>query len=86
MQYALGVLAIVGFVVAGHHEQNYIKEVQAHEILEQYGTRLQHCLNQYELETVSASRTLNDHQKNFIYEEDMRTCEAVENNSSIITL
>ncbi len=85
MNYALAVIALVGFIVAGNADQKYLKEMQAHEILEQYGTRLQHCLSQSELETVTKSKTLNEHQKNWVYEEDMRTCEEIEkqNNPSI---
>lgn len=85
MNYALAVLALVGFIIAGNENQKYLREMQAHEVLEQYGTRLQHCLNEEELKLVTYSKTLSEGQKNWIYEEDMRTCEEIEAvyNSSI---
>lgn len=88
MNYTLAIIAFVGFVVAGNADQKYTKELQAHEILGQYGTRLQHCLDRSELEIVVTSKTLNEHQKNWIYEEDMRTCDDIEkqNNPSITVL
>lgn len=85
MNYALAIIAFVGFVVAGNADQKYTKELQAHEILGQYGTRLQHCLDRSELETVTKSKTLDEDQKNFIFDEDIRTCDEIEkqNNPSI---
>lgn len=78
MNYILAALALAGFMIAGHSDQKYIREMQAHEILEQYGTRLQHCLDRHELKTITTSRTLSEGQKTWIYEEDMRTCSEIE--------
>lgn len=78
MKYALFMLSIILIVLLGQSEQRHLKEEKAHEFLEQYDTRLEHCLNHEELQIVMSSNTLDEEQKNYIFEMDMKTCQKIE--------